>query len=325
MNKGFILALFFLLIPAVLAYTNVVDLGTVPSRSPATLTVTLPEDFRSIEIAHYEASSPDQIAKYMGWNGMLKVNDNLVWNVKSSTPNGVFIMDRSIGQVVDATSGVGSWLDATNFFRAGKNTISFYHENKGEIGVKVRITSVTAEEAKAESKNRWGFGFDVKKSAGGRCDTNAECASAHCERHVCCEEGKKCCSSDGECPSFVCDDHYYFCVDKQGAAVPSTITPPSQVSSPSTPAPCNGCIWQEGCFPVGKQLANDGINQYCSSSGWMMVKDEGASCAQYYECSSQSCARGVCTASSSSPIEPQDQPEQSPWDRFVAWLKSIFG
>ncbi len=319
------MVLFFLLLPAVLAYTNVIDLGAVPSHSPATLSVELPEDFRSIEIANYEASNSEQVAKYMGWNGIVKVNDNLVWNVKSTTPNGVFIMDRTLGKVVDATSGVGSWLDATNFFKAGKNTIIFYHENKGSIGVKVRVTSVTAEEAKAESKSKWGFGFNVQKPAGGRCDTNTECKSVHCERHICCEEGKECCSSDGECNSFICDDHYYYCVDKQGAVQPSKSLPSVQEVAPvDTASTCNGCTWQDGCFPVGKQLSNDGLQQYCSSSGWMMVKSEGASCAQYHECASQSCARGICAASDV-PSSTSSKPEQSGWDHFIAWLKNIFG
>ncbi len=333
MNKWVIVGLFCLLLPTILAYTNVVDLGTVPSHSPATLPVTLPDDFQMVEMAHYEASNPDQVAKYMGWNGYLKVDDNLVWNVKSTTPNEVAVFDRTLGQVVDASSGVGSWLDATKFFKAGTNKVEFYHENQGEIGVKVRITSVTAEEAKQESKSTWGFGFDVKKSAGGRCDTNTECKSAHCERHVCCEAGKKCCSSDGECASFICDDHYYYCVDKQGAVQPSTSAPPSEDASPlvdekvgTNPVQtCNGCTWQDGCFPVGKQLQVDNVEKYCSSSGWLTVKFEGEPCAQYYECASQGCAKGVCVVSDGSQAAVSSNSNQSGWDYFIAWLKSIFG
>ena len=318
--KGVILlGVFLLSLVSVLAYTSVIDLGKVPSHSPATLSVELPEDFRSIEVAHYEASNPNQVAKYMGWNGMVKVNDQLVWNVKSSTPNGVFIMDRTIGTVVDATSGINSWVDATRFFKAGKNRVEFYHENQGSMGVKVRVTVVTLEEAKEQQKENWGIGFDVKKSTGGRCSSGSECASGNCKRSACCEAGKDCCNYDGECDSFVCDDRYYYCVDKQG------VVQPSKSASSVENTACNGCIWQDGCFPVGKQLSNEGILQYCSTSGWMRVKKEGAACQQYHECASQSCARGVCaaSASSSNPLSPE--PEQSGWDRFVAWLKIIFG
>jgi len=104
-----------------------------------TSTVDLPGDFTRVEVGTYGEGS-DVVNKYGGWNAWMNINDNRAWEVLTFNPElGGIIHDYVLGQEVLETDGKGQYLDATAAFRAGTNTITYYHFTDGAIGVKVRI------------------------------------------------------------------------------------------------------------------------------------------------------------------------------------------
>jgi len=116
------------------------DLGTVAYyEAPKTWTIDIPGDFTRVEVGTYGEGS-DVVNKYGGWNAWLNVNDNRAWEFLTFDPErGGIIYDYILDQEVLETSGKDQYLDATAAFRAGTNTLTYYHFTDGAIGVKVRI------------------------------------------------------------------------------------------------------------------------------------------------------------------------------------------
>jgi|GEM_PF-3507991 len=123
------------------------DAGAVASYDgPKTWTVTLPSDFTKVETIHYDKGNPSNERKYMGWEGSLTANGSDVWRFKSwASSTGGIIYDGALGQDVRESTGIGQWIDATQFFRAGSNTVVFAHNTGGSgIGLKIRVTATGA-------------------------------------------------------------------------------------------------------------------------------------------------------------------------------------
>lgn len=133
-------------------------------------TVNLPNNFIKVETAHYDKNTPSSVKKYMGWNGVLKVNGAIVWEFKSWTAaTGGLIFDGSLNQEVKESTGSGGWIDATKFFKAGSNTVYFDHFNEGGgIGLKIKVTAGA-----------------VKKSDGSICSAAGECSGGYCVYSKC--------------------------------------------------------------------------------------------------------------------------------------------
>lgn len=119
------------------------DAGVVTySDAPRTWIVNLPDNFVKVEVAHYDKNAPDTIKKYMGWNGYLEVNSMRLWEFLSwSSDTGGLIYDYALYEEVYESSGSGLWIDATDFFYSGVNTVTYYHYTSGDgIGLKIRVT-----------------------------------------------------------------------------------------------------------------------------------------------------------------------------------------
>ena len=126
--------------------SNLRDLGGVHyTQAPMTWTVDIPSGFVIVEIAHYAQDNPTVVKKYMGWNGYLKINGGIVWEFRGwSSETGGIIYDATLNEEVREATGNNLWIDATEFFESGSNTITFYHYSSGDgIGVKLRIDQYT--------------------------------------------------------------------------------------------------------------------------------------------------------------------------------------
>jgi len=114
--------------------------------------VVLPENFEKVEISHYDKNNPDVVKKYMGWNAYLMVNNQMVWQFLSwDSSSGGQIFDYSLNEQVSESSGSGKWIDATDFFISGSNTVMFYHYSEGDgIGLNINVETEEVEEEIAE-------------------------------------------------------------------------------------------------------------------------------------------------------------------------------
>lgn len=166
------------------------DGGVVTSNdAPHTWTVNIPDNFAKVEVIHYDAANPETIKKYMGWDGYLSVNENLVWEFLSwASDTGGVIYDYALDEQVYESSGAGLWIDATSFFNAGSNIVEFYHFTGGDgIGLKIKVT--TGED-----------GEEVP--AGTPCTDDSDCTGGdNCNNGICCMSGAVCCNTVSDCPS----------------------------------------------------------------------------------------------------------------------------
>src|SRR3989338_1051962 len=130
-------------IPTALDFSSsggTLDGGAIASGS-ATWTVNIPSNFVKVETIQYDGANPTNMKKYMGWYGLLEANSNKVWEFKSwSSSTGGIIYDGTLGQEVKESTGSGLWIDATNLFHSGSNTVRFSHSNEGTIGLKIKVT-----------------------------------------------------------------------------------------------------------------------------------------------------------------------------------------
>jgi len=119
-----------------------VDLGLVHyTQTPKTFSVELPDNFSKVEIGVY-GKGDDTPNSYGGWNAWLKVNGQMVWKFKrwNKKEGGVIADYTRGGQEVREVIGRDRYLNATSFFKPGRNQITYYHYNEGPgLSVKVRI------------------------------------------------------------------------------------------------------------------------------------------------------------------------------------------
>jgi uncharacterized caspase-like protein len=119
-----------------------IDLGLVHySQAPKTFLVELPDNFSKVEIGVY-GKGDDTPNSYGGWNAWLKVNGKMVWKFKrwNKKEGGVIADYTRGGHEVREATGRDKYLNATGFFKPGRNQITYYHYNEGPgINVKMRI------------------------------------------------------------------------------------------------------------------------------------------------------------------------------------------
>lgn len=169
-----------------------------------TWTVAIPDNFTKVETAHYDKNNSSVIKKYMGWNGYLKINGVKVWEFKNwSSATGGQIYDAALGQTVNESSGSGLWLDATKFFKAGSNTVTFYHYNEGDgIGLKIKVVVGSAKQADgssclsaSECRGNYCVHGKCRSSStycgDGQCDDSETCGCSDCSSQSRCEEQNK--------------------------------------------------------------------------------------------------------------------------------------
>ncbi len=95
----------------------------------------------------------------------------------------------------------------------------------------------------------------------------------------------------------------------------------SSASSPST-GECNGCKKDITCLPAGTRIVTDNTPQYCDSSSKQFTQQEpnGASCNSNYECRSNQCTNNACSNS-----DTEIKVSGNIMQKFVGWLKKVFG
>jgi len=178
------------------------DLGvTTYVMVPRTWTVEIPGNYEKVETTHYDKPTPDTVKKYMGWNGYVEVNGEKLWNFLSwSSVTGGVIYDYALDSQVSESSGSGKWIDATEFFQAGENTVKYYHYTGGDgIGMKIRVTVIGDGEPEEPTT-------PTLKADGGQCSSASECESTYCVNGYCR-------SSSTYCGDGVCDtgEDYFSC------------------------------------------------------------------------------------------------------------------
>ncbi len=93
-------------------------------------------------------------------------------------------------------------------------------------------------------------------------------------------------------------------------------------SSEESSGECNGCMKDITCLPAGTRIVTDNTPQYCDSSSKQFTQQEpnGASCSSNYECKSNLCSNNACTN-----LVREVRETRSAVQRFVGWLKNVFG
>ena len=258
-----------------------------------TWTVTLPDNFTKVETTQYDRHTSTTYKKYMGWNGYLKVNSEYLWKFLSwSASTGGLIQDYALGQQVYESTGAGLWIDATDFFNAGSNTVTYYHYTEGDgLGLKIKVT--TADAVVEESS-----------CGDGTCDTGETCTScaADClsSTQVCCSgtayTGDCCiatdCSTGETCTSHSCVASTSSCGDGTCETGEDCSTCASDCYCYSTEccAPSASSADSYGCVDTGETTTSNKI--CCSGTDYI-----GTCCLDSDCTSSQACTDHACVAS----------------------------
>ena len=291
------------------------DLGvTTYVMVPRTWTVEIPGNYEKVETTHYDKPTPDTVKKYMGWNGYAEVSGEKLWKFLSwSSGTGGVIQDYVLDQQVYESTGVGKWVDATEFFQAGANTVQYYHYTEGGgIGLKIRVTTEVrnnGEDGDSCSVNsECNSGYCVNSYCRSSatycgddvCDTGETCSSCPAECGLC--DGKKC-SAQAECESGYCVNNYcrassIYCGDNvcdTGESCSSCVSDCGNCEEPKKPnmSLCVSATECEGGYCVnGKCLTSPTrcMDGQCDS-------DKGETCALCPE--DCSCERGGCCSANS--------------------------
>jgi len=265
------------------------DAGVVTySQAPHTWTVTLPSNFTKVETIQYDAKTPTTMKKYMGWNGYLKVNGTKVWEFKSfSSETGGVIYDATLGKEVSESSGSGLWIDATSYFKAGSNTVVFYHYTSGDgIGLKIKVTTSGAT-------------TPTLKKDGESCTKDSECSGEYCVHNIC--RGFPFYWGDGYCDSSQGET----CLDPSD---PDFCSPDCKSASQkdnggscTSSAECkSGNCGNKICCAAGKICCSAdshcSSSQYCDTSNhYCQAKSsDGSTCTNSKTCTGGYCVHGKC-------------------------------
>lgn len=82
-----------------------------------------------------------------------------------------------------------------------------------------------------------------------------------------------------------------------------------------------GCLSDGKCLPFGTRLVEDSSPVFCSiDQDFELQKDEGESCQNNYECSSNSCHSGVCVD-----IQKEIAETRGILEKILSWLSRFFG
>ena len=97
------------------------------------------------------------------------------------------------------------------------------------------------------------------------------------------------------------------------------------IDSPETSCPsketCNGCSVNGSCIDVGTRVVSGGTPSYCNLNKDLKVQlEDGQSCQNNYECSSNSCSNGQCIN-----LQKDIQETKGLLQQIMEWLMSFFG